>query len=365
MKILQELITERTSYRYEPLLLPPKAFFLCLDTTGLAPEESHISVLSAGYFSEEGFIITQWLNETGFEDDKILKALFAFVKDHQFDTMITYYGSYFLMPFLAKKAAQYELADEFEQFSKITHEDLYKIAHKMKDVLHLKSTRQKKVEDALKIKRKSDISGKDLVIAYQHFVGLSRPAICESLSAELKKECKKSREDLLFHNKEGLLVLTKLSILLIFKALKDVNLGLISNIVRESAYDFSFEICTPFPGTFTMKHQDMTFTLDGSICSLFVPVFADESNSDGSDTEINYVYRHPLKNYKDYYYLPYEDRAIHKSLAASYPKNQKEKATADNCYEWLSIYHPSFDTAAGLASFVGDCLYQILYERIK
>ncbi|MCQ2492170.1 MAG: ribonuclease H-like domain-containing protein [Lachnospiraceae bacterium] len=357
MKIICEQVNNQTSYRYEPHLLPSKAFFLCLDATGLTPEESHISVLSAGYFDNESFVITQWLNETGFEDDKILKALFAFTKNHDLHTMITYYGSYFLMPFLAKKAKQCELAIEFDHFAGISHVDLYKIAHRMKGVLHLQSCRQKKVEAALKISRESNISGKDLVISYQHFVALSRPVICDRLSDDLKEDCKKCREDLLFHNIEGLCLLTKLSILLLFPALRDGKDGVILQVSRTSAYDFSFELSTDFPIAVTMNHQGMTFALEGRICTLHVPVFAGEDDSD-------YVYCHPLRGFKDYYYLPYEDRVVHRSLAATYPKNEKEKATADNCYEWLSIYHPSFDTAAGLTSFVGDCLYYILYRLI-
>ena len=39
---------------------------------------------------------------------------------------------------------------------------------------------------------------------------------------------------------------------------------------------------------------------------------------------------HP--DYKDYYYLPVEDCAIHKSLATFVDKNHRQKAKASNCY---------------------------------
>ena len=42
--------------------------------------------------------------------------------------------------------------------------------------------------------------------------------------------------------------------------------------------------------------------------------------------------RHFYPNYKDYYYLPAEDMAIHKSVAAYVDKDYRVKATAANCY---------------------------------
>ena len=37
-------------------------------------------------------------------------------------------------------------------------------------------------------------------------------------------------------------------------------------------------------------------------------------------------------DYKDYYYLPREDKAIHKSIALYVDKDFREKAKASNCY---------------------------------
>ena len=49
-------------------------------------------------------------------------------------------------------------------------------------------------------------------------------------------------------------------------------------------------------------------------------------------------------NYKDYYYLPDDDMAIHKSVAAYVDKNYKMKATAQNCYtRKYSCYLPEWD----------------------
>lgn len=42
--------------------------------------------------------------------------------------------------------------------------------------------------------------------------------------------------------------------------------------------------------------------------------------------------KHFFSNYKDYYYLPMEDTAIHKSVAEYVEKEYRKKATKETCY---------------------------------
>ena len=60
------------------------------------------------------------------------------------------------------------------------------------------------------------------------------------------------------------------------------------------------------------------------------------------------VYKGTLKyyypNYKDYYYLPFEDRAVHKSIGACVDKEARIKATASNCYtKTTGFFLPQFE----------------------
>ena len=49
-------------------------------------------------------------------------------------------------------------------------------------------------------------------------------------------------------------------------------------------------------------------------------------------------------NYKDYYYLPKEDMAIHKSVATFVDKEFRVKAKATNCYtKKFGVFLPQFD----------------------
>jgi hypothetical protein len=46
----------------------------------------------------------------------------------------------------------------------------------------------------------------------------------------------------------------------------------------------------------------------------------------------NGILYHFFDNYKDYYYLPLEDQAVHKSVAAYVDPTYRQKAKASNCY---------------------------------
>ena len=51
-----------------------------------------------------------------------------------------------------------------------------------------------------------------------------------------------------------------------------------------------------------------------------------------------------FKNYKDYYYLPAEDTAIHKDIASSVDKAYRKKATAETCYlKKTSLFLPQYE----------------------
>ena len=52
-------------------------------------------------------------------------------------------------------------------------------------------------------------------------------------------------------------------------------------------------------------------------------------------------------NYKEYYYLPMEDRAIHKSVASFVEKEYREKAKKENCYMRKNDSFYSFPLPSG------------------
>ncbi len=83
------------------------------------------------------------------------------------------------------------------------------------------------------------------------------------------------------------------------------------------------------------------FTTDGTHITIKVPLYCQE---------MKYFYA----NYKDYYYLPGQDLAMHKSIASFVDSSRREQAKAENCYtrktssflpEWDAFRAPFFKTS--------------------
>ena len=79
-----------------------------------------------------------------------------------------------------------------------------------------------------------------------------------------------------------------------------------------------------------------------------------------SPDEANQI-KHYFQNPKDYYYLPVEDRAVHKSLAAFVPKEYKKKANYHTCYEKITIDHPSLKQPDSLNQLITDTISYLLH----
>ncbi|HAD53839.1 MAG TPA: hypothetical protein DCG10_01440, partial [Lachnospiraceae bacterium] len=70
---------------------------------------------------------------------------------------------------------------------------------------------------------------------------------------------------------------------------------------------------------------------EGDNATLKVPIY---------EEELKYFY----SNYTDYYYLPTEDVALHKSVAGFVDKEHRIQASAANCYtRKFSCYLPQWD----------------------
>ncbi|MCR5656437.1 MAG: ribonuclease H-like domain-containing protein, partial [Butyrivibrio sp.] len=100
------------------------------------------------------------------------------------------------------------------------------------------------------------------------------------------------------------------------------------------------KLALPFelPSSLSGNLDGCFFKIMGKEATLRVPLY---------ETELKYYY----SNYRDYYYLPKEDMAIHKSIAEFVDKSFREKATPENCYtkkegqyllEWDLVFAPFF-----------------------
>ena len=100
----------------------------------------------------------------------------------------------------------------------------------------------------------------------------------------------------------------------------------------------SLKLPTPLPTDISYGANDCRFSGSKDEGWLRVPLY---------EEEMKYFY----SNYKDYYYLPNEDMAIHKSVSSFVDKEYRQQAKAKNCYtrkrssylpQWDALFSPFF-----------------------
>lgn len=306
--------------------LKPDSFFLALDTTGFQAEVSAISMIGIAIpVHKHTITLYQWFNENGMEQQEILSSFFQYIKNKKY--VITYYGNRFALPFLDKKSAEYGLSNPL---SAITSEDYYDIMRTMRPILGLSSCKQSTIESYFQCKRTSSLAGKKLVKQYQTYVKNPDDTI---------------KDALLLHNQETLEILCNLTSIFSYQDLQNGKIhGCKMKTVANDNISFTFALPSTISKSmdYTKNHIQLHIIKDHG--QLIMPV------------DPNGFVKHYYPNPKDYYYLPFEDYAIHKSLASFVSKDYRKKATADTCYEKLSVNHPVFQKESDLKQFLLDTL---------
>lgn len=310
-----------------PYPVTEDSFFLCIDTTGLHAEVSAITTIGIAYPKGQQLFYNQWFLETGETQKALLASFFQAVADKK--RVITYYGNRFALPFLAQKADEYALTNPL---SAMISDDYYAIVHPLKKILPLSSLKQTAVEKACQIQRTLSLSGKKLIKCYQTYHKTQDPAM---------------KDMLLLHNKESLETLCHFASLF---AYRDLIHGNFSSCTMEKntpdEEEIHFHLVLPFAVPMPIHHSLSDLRLDVS----------ERTGTLSMKPDAQGMLKHYYQNPKDYYYLPYEDRAIHKSLASFVPKEFRTKATKTTCYEKIACDHPALASKSSLNAFLCDTI---------
>ncbi len=330
---------------------PGEILFLDIETTGLSPKTSDLYLIGVSYFENRTWHIVQYFAESLEHEKEILMNFSALAKDFKY--VIHFNGNRFDIPFLQGKYAKYDLADPFVGLRSF---DLYKEISPYKLQLGLPDCKQKTIELYLGIEREDKYDGGKLIPVYKEFVETKDPGKLRLL---------------LLHNFEDvkgmfslLPMLRYLEFFNLFRNMPKVSIRTDEEI-DDDAYDHELpvrarkvqanyykdyngvsrqevfmKLSLPFelPSSLSGNLENCFFKIDGKEATLRVPLY---------ETELKYYY----SNYKDYYYLPKEDMAIHKSIAEFVDKAYREKATPETCYtkkegqyllEWDLVFAPFF-----------------------
>lgn len=323
--------------------------FFDIETTGFSASKNALYLIGCCRYDNGSWVLTQWMAEDESAQQQRL-VLEHFLKElDSTPTLITYNGQTFDLPFIEKKCAALKIPVDFSRWE---HWDLYKDVRSFGKLLGLDNLKLKTVERFLGIFREDTYSGGALIPIYKNYA---------------KNHSQELEELLLLHNYEDIKDMLFILPILAYRQIADSSWIFSEAAVTptdagettSSSYTFiagtdqkvigavaltvsfaqplptapkalTFELpLKPQKGGAVQKPQDGSPAIDGGIrvklsfttrtMTLLLPLAADE---------LRYFY----DNYKDYYYLPEEDCAVHKSVAAYVDKAYRKRATAQNCY---------------------------------
>lgn len=323
MLIIEKSIHVSLPYTFENYNLNEMVFF-DIETTGFSPETTALYLIGCIYYKEEQFHITQWFADDYSSEANILHEFFHFINDYK--VLVHYNGTGFDIPYLLKKCKSHNLEYNFDAVDSL---DIYKRIYPYKKIFKTENLKQKTMEQFLGVQRNDKYSGGELINVYREY--LQHKRMKDGEDTELYNL-------LILHNEEDLKGMLTVSQILCYADLFDKNIEINKVTLEDEHLQIKFLIPNPLP-------KRISYGNDTVYLSAF----------DHQGTIRITLYKNELKffydNYKDYYYLPNEDTAIHKSVAFYVDKDFRTRAKAANCYskrtgcfvpQFEEILHPYF-----------------------
>lgn len=282
--------------------------FFDIETTGFMARNTTLYLIGVLWYENGQIKIRQWFNDDGQSEADLLSAFHTFCKN--FSMLVHFNGSGFDLPYLKQKAKL--LHTTFTADSGMHQFDIFKEIRSYKKIFNLDNMKQVSIEHYLNINRDDTYTGKELINIYQRYV--ARP--------DNNKE-----HALLCHNHDDLLGMPQISRILnnktFFEYLKPHDILLQEAMVNDKKDKLNI----------IFHYPDHAFLPNRIACSKYgLYLNASEQKANLQIPVIENTLKHFFNDYKNYYYLPVEDTAIHKSVAAFVDSEHKRKATKSTCY---------------------------------
>jgi len=294
-----------------PALLPGpqnKVLFFDIETTGFSPEKECIYLIGCIYHTENAWKLTQYFLDQKEEEANLIRSFFTLAANYNY--LIHFNGNVFDIPFLEKRAKKLGLSSILSTLSSI---DLYREIYPFKNLLKLEGLKQKNLEQILGLKREDTYNSGQLIKIYNNYL-ITKQQNFLSL--------------LLLHNADDLkgmlTVLTLRSLPLLKQGHYHIQKTICQNFTTLSGEKqlFAARLLPDVPLPISVYYESEAYTVTTqSDKRLLIKVPVRKGT-------LKYFY----PNYKDYYYLPEEDYAIHKSIAFYVDSAYRVKAKAATCY---------------------------------
>ena len=289
---------------------PEKLLFFDIETTGLSSKKDMVYLIGCVYFRSGSWHMKQWFADSVEAEKEILLHFFLFAS--KFTILIHFNGTTFDIPFLKERAVRFNTPlGHFSQESL----DIYKCIRPYKKLLGLADCKQKTLEAFLGIGREDKYNGGQLIAFYWEYLRTGKEQLYQLL---------------LLHNEEDIEGLPALLPLLSYQDFFHSSFSVKSEQFHEY---LTFQNVKEEELLVTCVNEDTAIPVPCSFSSCSCTVFCQNNTLTFRLPVYKGTLKYFFKNYADYYYLPEEDRALHKSVAVYVDKSHRKKATAKTCYQ--------------------------------
>lgn len=321
MKIIKKEQLYIRQYNLTDEIFDEDCIFFDIETTGFSPTSSCIYLIGCLRREDSNLIVEQFFAENKEDEEELLSQFMDTLNRHK--TIISFNGIGFDIPFIKAKCDVYQIEEHLKDFHYV---DIFKLISSVKFLLKLPNYKQKTIENFLDIHREDKFFGGELINVYDTYTKT------HDLDAEAT---------LLLHNYEDVTGMLDLIPILSYRNILNGSFKITeSEIAPYTGYDgtkglemiLTLENDYTVPKRVSYQFNDFYFTINKNVTKIRITLF---------EGEMKYFY----DNYKDYFYLPQEDMAIHKSVATFVDKQYRERAKASNCYtRKTGIFLPQYST---------------------
>lgn len=325
MQIIENRLTSFImDYPINDICSPKEALFVDIETTGFNAKSSVLYMIGCAYFDSGSWTVKQFFAEAANDEGIIIGAFASLASSYK--VLIHFNGNHFDIPYLSEKCEQYNIEPHFSSLKGI---DLYKRLSAVTGLLKVPDCRQRTLEEFTGIERANPTLGKDMISVYEHY--LIEP------SAEL-------RDRLLEHNYDDMTGMLSIIKLLAYSDIC-IKPQRVVKARTQHCIDYSgksgielvmkLSLSSDIPSDVSTSSHGCYLKCNGRDGFLKVPVF---------DEEMKYFYA----NYKDYYYIPEKDTAVHRSVSSFIDPSKRIPATAADCYtKKAALFIPIWNSSLG------------------
>ncbi|MBO4390871.1 MAG: ribonuclease H-like domain-containing protein [Lachnospiraceae bacterium] len=347
-------------------LLPGKTLILSIETTGLKPDNSELFMIGTLSFTvgntkenEPDEVLSvkrkQWLIHALHEERTAILEFLEMLRRERYDRIITFYGSTFDLRFPVECLREFGLYREAEQLENYPNMELSKVLRPFRKALDLTDNRQQSFESIIGYRRNRQETSFQISDLYR--TGRELYYVQKGIKGSFPEDV----EEVIFeYNRDKLFGIFHMLPLLFYVKISEPgdNAPVLTHEISEYQGFLEIRGESLYPVLLPLTYQEGSLRVDWNERQFVIRLS---------------IYRGELKlffrDYKNYYYLPLEDTAIHKKLGSLVDSAHRKPATKETCYQKKSgIFlpeNPSYHTDGDLPQYGPDHIsYRESYDSV-